>query len=262
MGVRKVLVWMAGLILLTCVSAFAEDSRPILEYYYENYCESCHPDQDFAAEFSALTADSIENWDYRAYNVVQRYGETAYDEMRTRLGLSRGETSFPVVVLEDHAFIGSAEIYEKLPEYVVRQWLSRDSVLYCLNLQSDATGEVQAMLRALPDRISVTLGRYTFESQIKIVEIQGDSQALGDAPSSAEPTILAGSSAYVGKAEIERLLEFRLSKGAALNPQFSEQNASDSSHSEGRPIAVLSGIALLVLALLAGQFVRSKKRKS
>lgn len=267
MRVRTFLLQAAALILLFAFSGIAEEALPVLEYYYENYCESCHPDQDFAEEFSALTADSLENWKYQAYNVVRSDGQAAYDAMQKRLGLSHRAQSFPVAVLDGHAFIGNSEIYEKLPEYAVSQLSSRDSVLYCLNLDLDADGNVQAMLDALPESICVTLGRYSFESPIQIVDAQSE-QAVRNldvwntARTSGQTAILAGSNAYIGASEIERLLQFRLTKGVALNGCFFETH--DASASPSEPLhAVLILVAALILPGYAGiRFLRAKRKNA
>lgn len=230
--------------------------KPVLEYYYENYCESCRPDEDFAEEFRTLTADDVEHWTYRTYNLVTSSGRAAYNEMLSRLHLESRQGSLPVAVLDGHAFIGTAEIAERLPEYAVRRLHSRDSVLYCLN----ADESVRAMLDELPETIRVTLGRYSFDSPLRVECAEGEqARALAEKwgldSLPEDPVVLAGSETYIGQEEIRRLLQFRLPGGAALAPIVSQSPPSE----KALPLGALC--AGLLCAAAAGLLLRRARRR-
>ena len=59
-------VWLAILLcaaLLLCAgSALARDEqaqKPLLLYFFENYCDSCRPEEEFINSFSELTGHKI-----------------------------------------------------------------------------------------------------------------------------------------------------------------------------------------------------------
>lgn len=221
---RRALHWALLLWALLALPAAARAEKPTLEYYYENYCESCYPDEEFAEQFRALALDDAAQWDYRPFNVVTSAGRTAYDEMLGRLGLEDRRGSMPVAVMEGHAFVGTAEIAEKLPEYAVSRLHSLDSVLYCLNL--DADDEVRVLMDELPESIRVTLGRYAFDSPVHVERAEGEqaralAERWGLESLPEEPVVRAGNSVYAGREEITRLLRFRLTSGAAIAPAVS-----------------------------------------
>ena len=221
---KRALIWTLLLWALLALPAAARAEKPVLEYYYENYCESCHPDEEFAEQFRTLTLDDAARWDYRSFNVVTSAGRAAYDEMLYRQGLEDRRGSMPVAVMEGHAFVGTAEIAEKLPEYAVSRLDSRDSALHCLNL--DADDEVRALVDELPETIRVTLGRYAFDSPVRVERAEGEqaralAERWGLESLPGEPVVRAGDSVYVGREEILRLLRFRLASGAAIRPAAS-----------------------------------------
>ena len=212
------------LIALLCTAAMAEDAG-VLEYYYANYCESCSPDQEFAAEFEAMSGQKIDAWVYLPYNVVTRAGQEAYREMLDRLGL-QDEDNFPVAVVNGRAFVGSAALAAELPAFLVEQMDSTDSVVYYLRSDDESCAETDEWAADCPEAIEVTLGKYSFESCLRIVTLDVDEQAgeaerLLDAFGVPEaqrraPVMLAGSGCWQGAEAIRIFLDFQLAKGAAL----------------------------------------------
>ena len=221
-------------LLLAAVLAAAEgDERPLLEYFYENYCGSCHPDQDFEQEFAALTGERLSDYRYRPYNTAHESGRTALFEAMLRCGIE-GRPMLPLAIVGGEVFMGSAAIAEALPEYALTHASSTDSVLYYLYVPGCADcARAKALLDALPAAITAARGRYEFESaivihRVNILEETAFANALFDAYSVPEamryaPMILSGERYFETPERLDRFLRGPLYRAEALGSIVIEQ---------------------------------------
>ena len=221
--------WIAALLmaLLLLPSAHAEaPEKPIVYYFYENYCGSCHPDEEFVAEFKALTGEALSQYSYFPYNVAQDSGMAKLDEVAAEFGID--EPLIPLVIVDGDVFLGSSAIQSGLPAYGVARAESTQSVLYYLYVDGCADcAKVKEVLDALPATIAVTRGSYQFDSEVVIhrVNIMEDSvlaNALFEAYKVPEekryaPLILAAERYYEGFAAIDRFLIGAIYRAGAMN---------------------------------------------
>ena len=93
---------------------------------------------------------------------------------------------------------------------------------------------MRALVDELPETIRVTLGRYAFDSPVRVERAEGEqaralAERWGLESLPGEPVVRAGDSVYVGREEILRLLRFRLASGAAIRPACAQARRSASS---------------------------------
>ena len=240
------------LLLALCAPAHAQH-RPVVEYYYVNYCDTCTPEADFAEQFRSLTGQSLDDYRFVAQNVAHAAGAKALEEAAARYGFDRNAPLLPLCVVDGRVYAGTEAIRSDLPEYAISQMEGTDSVLYYLYLPAcESCAQVAPLLEALPNRIRVALGDYDFESELRIrrVDMSGETAlalALLDAYTVPEdkrlaPLVLCGDRYYQGAEAIRILAQYRIFQGAALNtPEISPLDALP-------PLAVGSTLAAGLIA--------------
>ena len=216
---------LAVLLLVLCLAARAESDGDTVEYYYENICESCTPEEDFAARYQVLTGQPISEVRFTGYNVLTESGRDAYNAMLARFGEER--INLPAVVVNGRLFAGTSAIRDDLPAYAVSRMASTDSAMYYLYLTAcESCAEAEKLLDALPEAVSVSRGGYTFESAVRLTRVN-----INEAPEYAyallnaygvpdedrlAPILLAGKGYWRGAESIQGFLNYRLPRGAAL----------------------------------------------
>ena len=65
-------------LFLLALPAMAEPAHEVL-HFYENYCESCDPEAEFAKDFFELTGIALSQCDFKGYNVARSGGRSAFE---------------------------------------------------------------------------------------------------------------------------------------------------------------------------------------
>ncbi len=162
----------ALLALLFCavfVSARAEETPAVL-YFHETICETCDPDEEFAATFLSLTGQPLTGYRYRSYNVLTSAGKQMLSETAAQYGVEK--PTLPLVVLGGKVYMGTKAIQTALPEDFLQSSGATDSVIYYLYVPAcESCARVEQALSALPASVWVTRGLYAFDSKIAVRKI-------------------------------------------------------------------------------------------
>ena len=200
-------------VLLFCfflVSAAAAESHTVT-YFYRNYCESCTPEDDFAAQFQSLTGISLSDCAFTAWNVVRTDGQAALEKTLAELGLE--QLSLPAAIVDGNVYQGAAEMNTQLAETALSWQETTDSViLYLYTPACESCAAVESVLNNLPESVTVQRGNVSFESRVlvrklDISQIPGTAEALFaryEVPDSRRvtPAVFFGSHVLTGEKEI------------------------------------------------------------
>ncbi|GHU65870.1 hypothetical protein FACS1894184_02530 [Clostridia bacterium] len=228
---RLIMTWLScaflSLLFIMSNSVAAESAYGSIEYYYENYCDSCHPEDELHSMLVGLTGKSYEQYQYAYYNVVQSDGYRHLEEALNKYGFSASEALLPVLIIDGHVYMGTKQIRELLPKYSIEQLDSTDSRIYYLYLPAcESCAKADDYMNSIPDMITVHRGDYTFNSRVDIqkVDISADPQmayALFDAYSVPEskrlaPILMSGMSYYQGVEQIDLFTRALIYQAAAV----------------------------------------------
>jgi len=147
----------------------AEAGREVL-YFYENYCESCSPEEDFAEYFRSLTGVPLEDFNYTAYNVAHSSGRKALEETAERFGLTG--TTVPLVIVDGVAYSGASEMERGLPEASLSWGTETESTIVYLYVPAcESCARAVAVLEDLPESVMITRGAIEIESKVVIERV-------------------------------------------------------------------------------------------
>ena len=248
---RRLLALVAALMLLA-PGAFAKAHK--VDYYFTSYCESCDPAADFAVQFKALTGATLDDSDFHAYNAATDAGRRSLQTAMAQYGLSA--ELLPMAVVDGVVYRGANELNEKLPPEALR-WGggTLSQVVYLFTPACESCALAEAALEALPERVTVTRGGLSFESDVKVTRYDVTKEsALAvslydayDVPDEKRvtPAVFLPGRALTGISEIETALASSVSLGWAVG----EINAAPAM-AEGPDTAGLWGT--LAAGLVAG----------
>lgn len=206
--------------------ALCENEAPVRKvlYFYENYCESCNPEEDFKAYFRQLTGVSLDECDYSAYNTAKSSGQKALSEAARQYGLEK--TAVPMVIVDGIAYYGAGEMDDTLVVDALNWGVSTDSVIVLMTVpMCESCLRAAKTLEQLPDTVIVKRGNHEIESAVipQIIDITQNpslAAALFDAYSVPEEKRIAPSVFYAdtclnGVDEIEKRLIAEVALGWA-----------------------------------------------
>ena len=193
-------------------------------YFFENYCESCNPEEDFKAYFRSLTGVSLDACDYRAYNTAKSSGQKALSEAAQKYGLEKN--SVPMVIVDGIAYYGAGEMDEALVVDALSWGETTDSVIVLLTVpMCESCLRAAKTLKQLPETVILKRGNHEIESVVvpQIIDITEQptlAAALFDAYSVPEEKRIAPSVFYAdtclnGADEIEKRLIAEVALGWA-----------------------------------------------
>lgn len=217
-------------------AAHAADARPELLYFFENYCDACHPESDFMESFADLTGRPISDYSYRYYNVRMAAGRRAYEEALRTYNVPAAEQYLPMAIVDGRVYAGSSRISSALPaDFTANE--SSDSVIYYLYSPSCAgCAEVEPLLDGLPASVTVRRGDYEFTSQIKLLRVDiyehpDIAAALFKrymVPEKAQttPIVFLRDKYYGGADSINRMLMYAIENAQAVGTPLLEESAA------------------------------------
>ena len=201
---RRLMACLMMVLMSVCFfsHALCENEAPGREvlYFFENYCESCNPEEDFKAYFRSLTGVSLDACDYRAYNTAKSSGQKALSEAAQKYGLEK--TSVPMVIVDGIAYYGAGEMDEALVVDALSWGETTDSVIVLLTVpMCESCLRAAKTLKQLPETVILKRGNHEIESVvipqiIDITEQPALAAALFDAYSVPEEKRIAPSVFY------------------------------------------------------------------
>jgi hypothetical protein len=161
--------------------ANAESLRHQVLYFYQNYCESCTPEEDFGVRFQGLTGLSLSECDFRGYNVVRAEGKAALDAAIEEYQLT--DPRLPLVIVDGIAYVGDSQMSAQLAVEALEWSDTTDSeIVYLYVPACESCARVQAVLDGLPESVAIQRGEAEFESKVVVRKIDASADpALADA---------------------------------------------------------------------------------
>ena len=62
----------------------ADEPLPQLIYFFENYCDACHPEVEFIETFHTLTGRNVSDYAYSYYNIRFEQNRALYQVMEAQ----------------------------------------------------------------------------------------------------------------------------------------------------------------------------------
>ena len=231
-GARRIALALLTLVLLRGACAGAQGRRVV--YFYENYCESCRPEEEFAETFYALTGERLADCEFTAYNAARSDGRAALEAAKAEYALER--VSLPMAIVDDKAYCGAKEMETSLAETALAWHETTDSeILYLYTPACESCARAAAVLDALPETVTVRRGESGFESKIVVRRVDASAEpalaaALFDACDAPDkkritPAVFYGDTYLSGADAIERTLPGAVKLGWAAGGARAEAQA-------------------------------------
>jgi hypothetical protein len=272
------LPWLALAALLPAAPARGEAERPALMYFYENYCQSCSPEQDFVRDFYRLTGRTTDPYDCAFYNVSQARNKALMEEVIREYHLPEGRRGLPLLIVDGKAYAGADEIGTELPRDVLsRDGASGESVVYYLYVSGcESCARAKTTVDALPASVDVRRGGYAFSSPVRVERVDIGAQtglalALFDeyrVPDDRRfaPIAFVRDRYFAGADAIERDLSRAVGEGEAVGNAIRVSGARPLPGAEIGPAALagwvggLNPCALSMLLLFISMLLPMKRR--
>lgn len=225
--------------LLACACCALADGtdaqKPLILYFFENYCDSCHPEAEFMEEFPELTGRKLSDFELRYYNVRLASDRAAYEQALEDYEVPEDQQFLPMAIVDGVVYAGSTRINSALPaDFTENQ--STDSVIYYLYSPScEGCAQVEDTLNSLPASLTVERGDYEFESEVRLIKVNiyeelDVAQALFDRYAVPEdkqttPIVFLRDTYYNGADRINMMLEFALEHAQAVGTPLIEDAA-------------------------------------
>ena len=160
------------LLVFGCVPKAPAESKPELQYFFESYCGSCTPEEDFIATFRNLTGKSASDYDCKFYNIRYENAKEALDSAIFKFNIPKEKQLLPLLIVDGEIYGGQDAISSFLPKDILSREETYDSVIYYLYVTAcGSCAEAKKTLDTLPAGVSVTRGTYTFDSKVEIVSV-------------------------------------------------------------------------------------------
>lgn len=156
------------------------ESKPELKYFFENYCGSCTPEEDFIAAFREMTGKNASDYDCKFFNISNENSREALNIAINEYNIPKEKQFLPLLIVDGEIYSGQDAISYELPKDTLNREDTADSVIYYLYVTACAScAEAKKTLDTLPASVSITRGTYTFESKLEIVPVNiGEDTAL------------------------------------------------------------------------------------
>ncbi len=173
-------------LMLACLLALGlfqkalAENKPELLYFFENYCGSCTPEEDFIATFRELTGKNTGDYDCKFYNIRYENAKAALDDAITQYNIPKEKLLLPLLIVDGEIYAGQDAISTDLPKDTLNRENTTDSVIYYLYVTAcGSCAEAKKTMDSLPASVFITRGTYTFESKVEVVPINiGEDTAL------------------------------------------------------------------------------------
>ena len=201
-------------------------TRPQLLYFFENYCDACHPEREFEDTFYRLTGRHVEDYAYSWYNVRVGNNRSLLEATAAECGVAPEDIYLPMAVVDGKAYVGNSRLQSAMPlDFLEND--STDSVLYYLYSPAcESCAAAEKAIDALPETVPVKRGQVEFESavvirRVNIYEDPSTAQALFQRYGVPEdrqttPIVFLREDYYNGAEAIEKRVPYMLQAGLAI----------------------------------------------
>lgn len=146
--------------------------KPELKYFFESYCGSCTPEEDFIASFREMTGKNTSDYDCKFYNIRYENAREALDSAIAEYNIPKEKQLLPLLIVDGEIYGGQDAISSFLPKDTVSREDTTDSVIYYLYVTAcGSCAEAKKTLDTIPASVSITRGTSTFESKVEIIPV-------------------------------------------------------------------------------------------
>ncbi|MBR0464371.1 MAG: hypothetical protein IJJ23_08330 [Clostridia bacterium] len=216
----------------------AETPRPQLLYFFENYCDACHPEVEFIETFHELTGRHVTDYDYLYYNIRSESARALFNETAEACGVAPEDRFVPMVVVDGKAYVGNSKVESVMPMDFLENESTESLLYYLYSPACESCAAAEKHLEGTPESVTVRRGQVEFESAVRIEQIN-----IYDNPSAAQalferycvpedqrttPIVFLGEDYVRGADDIESRLPYMLRQGKAIGtPLISETKEAD-----------------------------------
>ncbi len=209
------------------------ERKPELLYFFENYCGSCTPEEDFIRTFRDMTGKNTGDYDCKFYNIRYENAKEALNAAITHYNIPKENQLLPLLIVDGGIYAGQDAISAELPKNSLARANTTDSVIYYLYVTAcGSCAEAKKTLDSLPASVFITRGTYTFESKVEVIPINiGDDTALAislfesyKVPEERRyaPIVFLRDKYLSGSEEIARDLMSSISRGEAVGNRIAQ----------------------------------------
>ena len=226
-------------LMLACLLAFwlslpaLAESKPELFYFFENYCGSCTPEEDFLKTFREMTGKSAGDYACIFYNIRYENAREALNSAIAQYNIPKEKQLLPLLIVDGAVYAGQDAISTELPRDTLAREDTTDSVIYYLYVTAcGSCAEAKKTLDALPASVFITRGAYTFASRVEVISINiGEDTALAlslfesyqvPEDKQAAPIVFLRDKYLSGSGEIKRELHPALLRGEAVGNRIAQ----------------------------------------
>ncbi len=224
---------LAFLIILNIFAPALYESKPELLYFFENYCGSCTPEEDFIETFRDLTGKNTGDYACTFYNISHENARKALDKAIVQYNIPKEKQLLPLLIVDGQVYAGQDAISAELPRDALAREDTADSVVYYLYVTAcGSCAEAKKTLDTLPGSVSLTRGTYFFESRVEVVPINiGEETALAlslfdsyrvPEDKRVAPIVFLRDKYLVGSEAIQKELPGALARGEAVGNRITQ----------------------------------------
>jgi len=243
-------------------------------YFFDNFCESCHPENQFPDEFRALTGKPLADYQFIYRNMAHASNRPFFDQVLDELTIPDDMRLLPMIVVDGQVYAGTRSIQSDLPRSFMESSSDTDSAIYYLYAPAcESCVQAEQAISEIPNPLTVTRGQYSFESALSVRKINiyddpGAAQALFERYQVPEakrvtPIIFAGDRYYSGISSINFALRIDLPAGLAIGTPLLAEQTRPATFTGGWAETALAGLVaglnpcalsmlLFLLALMSG----------
>jgi hypothetical protein len=198
-----------------------------VRFFYQKVCDSCNPQVEFEETFFRLTGESLDGYEYFAYDADTQPGKQELDKALADYAIDESDIRYPVLIFGGQLYMGQDQIRTDLPAYILKSGANTESFIYYVSVTGcESCMRVDKMLSDLPATVSIKRGDITFPSPVRVKKVNlltepGMAMAIFDAfhveeGSRSAPILLAGDAYWQGEENISAFLKYSLPAGRAL----------------------------------------------
>ncbi len=224
---------LACLVVLNLFAPALSEPKPELKYFFENYCGSCTPEEDFLKTFRDLTGKNSSDYACTFYNISHQNARKALDEAIAQYNIPKEKQLLPLLIMDGQVYAGQDAISAELPKDALAKEDTTDSVVYYLYVTAcSSCAEAKKVLDTLPASVSLARGTYAFESRVEVIPINiGEETALAlslfesyrvPEDKRVAPIVFLKDRYLSGSEEIQRELPGALARGEAVGNRVTQ----------------------------------------
>ena len=222
------------------------EQYPELLYFFENYCASCNPEQEFMEAFYIQTGESTAEYQCAFYNLRFQNARDAYSKAVETYGLTKEQQKLPLLIWKGKIYAGT-EAIQNLPTPSLLE-MNESTVYYLYVPACSSCAIAEEALNTLPETVNVS-GKNIPVTVRKVDISQETALALGlfqacgiPETERAAPLAIVGNQYFSGPEAIRAGLKAALLSGHGTQTAVTEFISEPEISSFSFPAVALAGL--------------------